>query len=68
VTIKNPMFGVKSPSSGIRLFDFKADAIAFRDEVLSQYPPVAYGTTAIIIDPEEPDGSWVVEYYIYSAD
>jgi len=56
----------RSPSSGFRYFATRADADAFVSALHREYPPMPYGTHAVIV---ERDGKPVeVNYFVGSAD
>jgi len=56
----------RSPSSGFRYFSTRQDADAFVLALNREYPPMPYGTHAVIV---ERDGRPVeVNYFIGSAD
>ena len=57
---------VKADSEGTEVFRLKANAMAFRQLLLREYPHLGYGTEAVL----RRDGEmyWAVDYRVGSAD
>ena len=61
----------KAHSHGSRQFDKGADAEKFMQDILADYPPVAYGTSTEIFyatSPSNDIGNWYVKWKIWGAD